>query len=73
MDGDGHDLAVFVDLEDPLLAEAFVVGPHPPEDMAFGCFSGAIQSSGSIARLPNHTAARPSFHRTMADWPQIES
>ena len=34
MDGDGNDLTVLVDLEEPLLTEALVVGPHPPEDVA---------------------------------------
>ena len=34
MGGDGDHLAFLVNVEDPLLAEAVVVGSYPPEDVA---------------------------------------
>ena len=38
MDGDGDDLAVLVDLEEPFLSEALIVGPHPTKDVTLDVF-----------------------------------
>jgi len=66
VDGDGNDLTVLADLEEPLLTEALVVGPHPPEDVAldvlerrdplFGIDRPARQPYGRKTIFPPHDA-----------------